>query len=324
MSRQASQSWKMFPDTSRFFFTYYFLRMVYLCYIDESGTPHIPGNTSHYVLCGISIPIKYWKICDVKINKIKSKYQLKEAEIHTGWIIRKYIEQTKIPNFDSLSYADRRCEVLKLRKAEIFKLQKGNDPKAYKQVRKNYKQTDAYIHLTYQERIKFIQEIADEIGSWTYIRIFAECIDKIHFDPTKSKQSVDEQALEQIVSRFELYMSNVAKTKNGESIYGLLIHDNNETVSKKHTHLMQKFHKRGTLWTKIDHIIETPLFVNSELTSMVQIADLCALALRRYLENNETDLYNRISSRFDRRKGQIVGVRHFTSPNCTCLLCNKE
>lgn len=260
MSRQASQSRKIFPDTSRFFFTYYFLRMVYLCYIDESGTPHIPGNTSHYVLCGISVPIKYWKQCDVKINKIKSKYQLREAEIHTGWIIRKYIEQTKIPNFDSLSYADRRCEVLKLRKAEIFKLQKGNDPKAYKQVRKNYKQTDAYIHLTYQERIKFVQEIADEIGKWTYIRIFAECIDKIHFDPTKSKQSVDEQALEQIVSRFELYMSNVAK--GGESIYGLLIHDNNETVSKKHTHLMQKFHKKGTLWTKIDHIIETPLFVN--------------------------------------------------------------
>ncbi|MBO4560892.1 MAG: DUF3800 domain-containing protein [Bacteroidaceae bacterium] len=38
--------------------------MVYFCYIDESGTPQIPGNTSHYVLCGISIPVKYWKKCD--------------------------------------------------------------------------------------------------------------------------------------------------------------------------------------------------------------------------------------------------------------------
>lgn len=29
--------------------------MVYFCYVDESGTLQIPGNTSHYVLCGISI-----------------------------------------------------------------------------------------------------------------------------------------------------------------------------------------------------------------------------------------------------------------------------
>lgn len=48
--------------------------MVYFCYVDESGTPQIPGNTSHYILCGISIPVKDWKKCDSAINKIKAKY----------------------------------------------------------------------------------------------------------------------------------------------------------------------------------------------------------------------------------------------------------
>lgn len=47
--------------------------MVYFCYVDESGTPQIPGNTSHYILCGISIPVKDWKKCDSAINKIKAK-----------------------------------------------------------------------------------------------------------------------------------------------------------------------------------------------------------------------------------------------------------
>lgn len=256
--------------------------MVYFCYIDESGTPQVPGNTSHYVLCGISIPVNCWKKCDTSINKIKAKYGLLDNEIHTGWIIRPYIEQTKIPNFEILSYENRRSEVLKQRRAEIFRVKKKKDSKALKQLKKNYRQTEAYIHLTYNERIDFIKEIADQIGNWKYARIFAECIDKVFFDPTKSKLSTDEQAFEQVVSRFEHYLTNLSH--NDETNYGLLIHDNNDTVSKKHTELMKRFHKQGTLWTSVKHIIETPLYVNSELTGMVQIADLCSVALRRFLK----------------------------------------
>lgn len=296
--------------------------MVYFCYIDESGTPQVPGNTSHYVLCGISIPVNCWKKCDTSINKIKAKYGLSDNEIHTGWIIRPYIEQTKIPNFEILSYENRRSEVLKQRKAEIFRVKKKKDSKALKQLKKNYRQTEAYIHLTYNERIVFIKEIADQIGNWKYARIFAECIDKVFFDPTKSKLSTDEQAFEQVVSRFEHYLTNLSH--NDETTYGLLIHDNNDTVSKKHTELMKRFHKQGTLWTSVKHIIETPLYVNSELTGMVQIADLCSVALRRFFENGETDLLNRIKPRFDSHRGAIVGIRHFTDVTCKCEICESH
>lgn len=220
-----------------------------------------------------------------------------------------------------MNYAQRRHEVEKLRKTELLKLQKSPNKALYKQTRKNYRQTEAYIHLTYSERISFIQELADLIGSWSFARLFAECINKIHFDPVRAKQSVDEQALEQLVSRFEQYMKIVSKSTKNSKIFGTLIHDNNETVSKKHTVLMRKFHSHGTLWTSIEHIIETPFFVNSELTSLVQIADLCCYSLRRYLENSETDLLNRIQTRFDRKNNKIVGVRHFTDVACNCIFC---
>lgn len=128
--------------------------------------------------------------------------------------------------------------------------------------------------------------------------------------------------MEQLVSRFEQYLKIVSKSTNDIFLYGALIHDNNETVSKKHTALMRKFHTQGTLWTKINKIIETPLFVNSELTNLVQIADLCSFALRRYFENNESDLINRIKQRFDRKNRKIVGIRHFTDTSCKCLICN--
>ena len=294
---------------------------MYFCYIDESGTPNIPGNTSHYVLAGFCIPIKYWKLCDKRIYTIKRKYGLEDAEIHTGWIIRKYIEQSKISSFDSLSYAQRKLEVGKIRNTELLRLQKGRNHPLYRQTLKNYKQTDAYIHLTYLERVQFIQEIADQIGKWTFARIFSECIDKIYFDPVKMKKSIDEQAFEQVISRFEHYLQIISKSTHDNELYGALIHDNNETVSKKHTILMKEFLYHGTLWTRIEKIIETPLFVNSELTSLVQIADLCSYSLRRFHENRETDLVDRIKSRFDKKGDKFVGVRHFTSSKCHCFIC---
>ena len=113
--------------------------MVYFCYIDESGTPQVPGNTSHYVLCGVSIPVKFWKKCDRTINSIKRRYGLEDAEIHTGWIMRTYLEQSRIPDFENLSFDDRRREVIKMRKAEIFKVQKEKNTKGLKQLKKNYK-----------------------------------------------------------------------------------------------------------------------------------------------------------------------------------------
>jgi chromatin segregation and condensation protein Rec8/ScpA/Scc1 (kleisin family) len=286
-----------------------------------SSDLEVPGNTSHYILAGLSIPISHWKKCEEGIEKLKKKYDLENGEVHTAWLMRKYIEQAKINNFENLSFSQRRSEVEKARKKELLRLQKSDNRAHYKQTKKNYKQTEAYIHLSHSERMDFVKELADMIGKWSFARIFGECIDKIHFDTSIAKSSVDEQALEQLVSRFEQYMKIVSKSTKETEVYGTLIHDNNETVSKKHTKLMKKFHSRGTLWTSIEHIIETPFFVNSELTSLVQIADLCSYALRRYFENIETDLFDRIKSRFDRKNGKIVGLRHFTDSGCACEIC---
>ena len=293
--------------------------MMYFCYIDESGTPEIPGTSSHYVLCGISIPIERWKKCDSQIHAIKKKYGLEDAVIHTGWILRSYLEQAKIPDFESMDWTARRGAVMRERKKTIYSLQHSGNKNLYKQSKKNYAKTEAYIHLTYAERVSFIKEIADKVGSWNFARIFAEAVDKTHFNPAVAKRSVDEMALEQIVSRFESYMTICEK--DPESIYGALIHDNNLTVAERHTKLMQQFHRKGTLWTSINHIIETPLFVNSELTSMVQIADLCSYIMRRFFELGEKDLFERIKKRFDKHNGKLVGVRHFTDDSCTCEVC---
>jgi len=93
---------------------------MYLCYIDESGTPDIPGNSSHYVLAGISIPIEYWRRCDQQVDAIKDRYKLGNTEIHVAWILRPYKEQRQIQNFISMDYGQRRAEVENLRNRELL------------------------------------------------------------------------------------------------------------------------------------------------------------------------------------------------------------
>ena len=49
---------------------------MFLCYVDESGTPDIPGNTSHFILAGLSIPVEKWRSCDADVTIIKQRYGL--------------------------------------------------------------------------------------------------------------------------------------------------------------------------------------------------------------------------------------------------------
>ena len=57
---------------------------MYLCYIDESGTPEIPGNTSHFVLAGLSMPIWHWRDADREITQVLARYGLADQEFHTA------------------------------------------------------------------------------------------------------------------------------------------------------------------------------------------------------------------------------------------------
>ena len=292
---------------------------MFLCYVDESGTPDIPGNSSHFVLAGLAIPVSFWRGCDADITRIKQRYELQNAEAHVAWMLRSYREQESIPGFHAMNYAQRRAVVAGARATELLRLKAIPNPKLYKQTKKNYKQTEAYIHLTRVEREAFIRELATGVASWGQARLFADCINKAHFISQGWNKTPDEEAFEQLVSRFEHYLQNIGGM--GPPRYGLLIHDNNPTVARRHTDLMNRFHTAGTLWTGIQSLIETPLYVDSQLTGMIQIADLCGYSLRRYVENNETTLFDLIFQRADRIGPTVVGVRHYTALTCTCRIC---
>lgn len=103
---------------------------------------------------GRRLYIANWRDTDDQITTILKKSDLGNAELHTAWLLRSYLEQDKITDFESLSRAARRAAVNQARRAELFRLQKNSKPKPYRQAKKNFKHTEPYIHLTRSERFQ--------------------------------------------------------------------------------------------------------------------------------------------------------------------------
>ncbi|MCP3978774.1 MAG: DUF3800 domain-containing protein [bacterium] len=284
-----------------------------ILYIDESGVEELKAPPEHFVLLGVMIPADQWKRLDGFLDRKKAKYGLEGVEIHTAWMTRRYAEQESIPDFEKLDRNARRAAVTTAIRQRAGVLGVQGNSKKIKSYRRQSKTIEPYIHLTHDERLKCLEDLARELASWGTVRIFGEAISKRDF--SVRNKTPYEVAFEQVMTRFEAYLAQVKES-------GIVVHDNNTTVAPRLTKLSRKFHQQGTLYRRIRNIVETPLFVDSALTSMIQMADMCAFALRRFLENNETTLWDIVEQRVDRKNGVAVGLRHYTAGRrCQCRLC---
>lgn len=286
---------------------------MYLLYVDESGVEQKEGGTSHFVLLGLAVRADHWRNLDSKINNLKEQYNLKGAEIHTAWMLREYVEQGG-GGFEKLSQDDRRIAAEERMKARAGVLGIQGNKKTIKNYRKYWRNVEPYIHLTHSERKQCLEAMADEVGRSGTTRIIAEAISKEDFDYSKPSTPY-EWAFEQILTRFDYMLTNYNKM-------GIVIQDNNQTVAPRLTRLTRQFYLFGTFFRQIKNIVETPLFVDSTLTSMIQMADLSVYALRRFIEKGEENLWSRVEPRGDKIGTTLVGLRHYTgSRPCSCPIC---
>ena len=287
---------------------------MYICYLDESGVPENAGTT-HFILLGLAIQAETWREKDDAITQVKREHRLGTAELHAGWMARRFSEQERIPDFDRLGETDRRNAVLAERRVAMNKAAARGKKHAIAMA-KEHRKTEAFIHLTRTERLSALTAVADKIASWPDAVMFADAQLKAASRPGTAPDAIFDFAFEQVVSRFDWFL----KDQDGQ--FGMVVQDRNETAANRLTYLMRRFHRRGTSWSEIERIVETPLFVDSELTSMVQLADVCSYATRRFFENNERGLFDRIYPRFHRSGERLVGLRHYTGKrSCSCHAC---
>lgn len=287
---------------------------MHICYLDESGSYARQGTTPYFVLLGLSIPASTWKSKDADIAKLLDRHSV-YGEIHTAWMARKYPEQERVADFSKLSHTDRRVAVERERKIDAGKAGlRGRD--AVQTLLRNYRKTNAYIHLTHAERLDTLRALADQIASWHDAALFCDAQRKSAHPSSHADETILEHAFEQVVSRYHTYLDRI------HADLGLIVQDRNDTAATRLTTLARKYHAKGTSYGQVSRLVETPLFVDSQLTSMVQLADLAAYAVRRFFENQERDLLDRLYPRFDRAQKRLVGIRHFTGKQaCTCHIC---
>lgn len=165
--------------------------------------------------------------------------------------------------------------------------------------------------------IKSVLKILDRL--YDTARVFAYAIHKNSFpgqDPIKL-------AFEDLCSRFNLFLKRV--NNSGDRHSGMIILDESSHETSLQS-LARDFRQLGTQWGDIRHLCETPLFVNSKASRVVQLADHIAYAVFRYYNAEDAQYFNVFSHKFDQDNGVIHGLVHkqtFRS-NCMCLACHSR
>ncbi len=129
-----------------------------------------------------------------------------------------------------------------------------------------------------------------------------------------------EMAFEDLCTRFDRFLSRLKK--DGSVERGMIILDKTtrETSLQK---LSREFRKVGTQWGVLRNLADTPFFVDSRASRLVQIADHVAYSVFRRYNAGDTQYFDLIAHRFDAEDGVIHGLAHKHAERqvCTCPSC---
>jgi hypothetical protein len=146
-----------------------------------------------------------------------------------------------------------------------------------------------------------------------------------------------EQAFTQVIARFDTFLQKKAswklqKTPRARVDNGLLMHDQDQSTQSVVEPLFKKFRQKGHEFGRIKHVIDVPFFGSSAKVGGLQLADVAAYVLRRYLDrgalarSHEERHFMQIFQKFDRDKfGKLHGLRHYVpAASCHCLICRER
>jgi len=152
--------------------------------------------------------------------------------------------------------------------------------------------------------------------SFDSARAFACVVHK----PSYTEVDAVELAFEELCNRFDLYLGRLRDS--GDRQRGLLILDKSahETSLQR---LARDFRVLGTRWGVIRNFADTPLFVDSMASRVVQLADHVAYAVFRRYEARDAQYFDIIADKFDMADGVVHGLvhKHTELRVCMCPAC---
>jgi hypothetical protein len=216
---------------------------MYFFYVDESGDRGLSSPDPIYVLTAIGLFENRWYKFYRHITNIKRSLMVK---LHKD---KKVV----------LQLAD--CEI----KSRWVRNPRERDKHPFLR------------HLSVAELNKLIGSYYSQIP-YHYMTMITIIIDKskmdLHFDAYK----LHRKAWELLCERIENFMNEYHGRHNAVIICDAMGKTENISLAMKHSYFIETYTSSGL---QLKHIIEMPLFVSSELSEGVQLADLCAYNFQR-------------------------------------------
>ncbi len=125
-----------------------------------------------------------------------------------------------------------------------------------------------------------------------------------------------EIAFEDLLKRFDLYLGRLHD--GGDTQRGLVILDKS-THETTLQNLAIGFRVTGTRWGAIKYLADTPMFIDSRASRVIQLADHIAYATFRRYQSGDTNYFDLIAHRFDQEGGTVHGLAHKEPGNTTCM-----
>ena len=133
-----------------------------------------------------------------------------------------------------------------------------------------------------------------------------------------------ERAFEDLVSRFDLFLSRVNKQlviEGKEEQRGLIVLAES-SYEKTISILGHRLREKGTRWGTLHNVSDVPLFAPSRDTRLLQYADFCSNATYGRYHHKLANDFDKISPKFDQEGGIIHGLSHLTTEfDCGCTAC---
>ncbi|MFZ5879348.1 MAG: DUF3800 domain-containing protein [Chloroflexota bacterium] len=157
-------------------------------------------------------------------------------------------------------------------------------------------------HFEKEKRVEAIQDALDLlVRAHPTNRVFASVIRKEVVSPSDPV----EMAFEQLASRFDHYLMRLHRS--GDTHRGLIIFDKS-TYESTIQSLATDFRTIGHHWGIIRNFAEVPLFLDSNASRLIQLADLISFAVYRHFEHEDSRFYEIVQKKFDSDGGVLHGL----------------
>lgn len=243
---------------------------MYFLYLDESGDDGETGS-NFYVLAGLAIK-------DSLLTSLQARVRSLIDERFKPWEVAHSPDMYFKENFKRPRLVDEPDAIVLLR-PELHYADLISNKRPYNTL------DDAQRKELADEVFRIIVE-ADA-------KLFAVVIDKQkHFAKYALPKPVDLFAVEMIVERFQAYLES-------QSDVGVLVYDQKDRHNNViFRNFVDTLRSNGTAMTTIPRIVENLMFLPSDLSEPLQLADFCAHAVFMKHERNKANRFSEIRRKF--------------------------